>query len=314
MLSKLLGVESTFVIKNHLSLFPKRPLQAVLSARYPDRPAGHWVVMTTEICGVYLIALAYAWSHSSVSFFISTVGDTSPATVSYKTNFTNDFGEITSKSIPRPDLCDFIFGFLPVIDNHNKSRQHYLKLEKKWPTKDCWFRLICTLVGMSVVDLYRIYRFHDIKAWGTVTVVQFSDILCNGLKLRERKILPESLRAEASKGRLKRIAHDDTVSKETTKPMSKKARKGGRHNRVLVGSAVQKSCWMCRKYEKKYKWTAFECTGCATPLCFPHQSLVSNEHDGYLSCLDEHLNSPNDHIRCSGYVKRNFPQHLKIQK
>ena len=162
MLSKSLGVESMFVIKNHLSLFPKRPLQAVLSARYPDRPAGHWVVMTTEVCsGVYLIALAYAWSHSSVSFFISTVGDTSPATVSYKTNFTNDFGEITSKSIPRPDLCDFIFGFLPVIDNHNKSRQHYLKLEKKWPTKDCWFRIICTLIGMSVVDLYRIYRFHD---------------------------------------------------------------------------------------------------------------------------------------------------------
>lgn len=301
------------MIKNHLSLFPKRPLQAVLSARYPDRPAGHWVVMTTEVCGVYLIALAYAWSHSSVSFFISTVGDTSPATVSYKTNFTNDFGEITSKSIPRPDLCDFIFGFLPVIDNHNKSRQHYLKLEKKWPTKDCWFRLICTLVGMSVVDLYRIYRFHDIETWGKVTVVQFSDIICNGLKMRERRILPKSLRVEASAGQLKRIAYDEGNKDTGTKSMSKKARKG-KHSRALVGSAVQLSCWMCRKYETKYAWTAFNCVSCGTPLCFPHQSLGPTKHDGYKSCMDEHLNSENDLIRCSGYKKRNFPKFLKFSK
>jgi hypothetical protein len=67
-LNKVLGVESTFVIKNHLPLFPKRPLQAVLAARYPDRPAQHWLVMTTQIYGVQLIALAYAWSHSSTSF------------------------------------------------------------------------------------------------------------------------------------------------------------------------------------------------------------------------------------------------------
>jgi hypothetical protein len=57
-------------------------------------------------CGVYLIALvADAWSHSSVSFFISTVGDTSPATVSYKKNFTNDFAFPTSLLV-LPNMMD----------------------------------------------------------------------------------------------------------------------------------------------------------------------------------------------------------------
>ena len=154
-------------------------------------------------------------------------------------------------------------------------------MEKKWPTKDCCFRLICTLIGMSMVDLYIIYRFHDIAIWGKVTVVQFSDILCNGLKMRDRRVLPERLRAEASKGRLKQIGHDDTGKKDITKHISKKA-KNGRHTHVLVGSVVQRSCWMCRKYEiKKYKrTTAFACTSCATPICFPHQSMGSTKHDG----------------------------------
>jgi hypothetical protein len=78
-----------------------------------------------------------------------------------------------------------------------------LKLEKKWPTKDYWFRVFCTLVGMSVVDLYQIYRYHDMEAMENVTVVQFSDILFNGPKLREWRVLPENMQTEASKGRLK---------------------------------------------------------------------------------------------------------------
>jgi hypothetical protein len=142
------------------------------------------------------------------------MGDSSPGTISYKTNLTNEFGEIMSKSIPRPDLCDFRFGFLPVISNHNKSHQHYLKLEKKWPTtKDCWFRLFCTLLGMSVVDWTRSIGF---------TVVQFSDIICNGLKQQQQqqqqRILPAKLQSEASKSRLKQIGIEDG---NTTKIMTK---------------------------------------------------------------------------------------------
>ena len=39
-----------------------------------------------------------------------------------------------------------------VIDVHNQNRQGTLALEKKWNTKDCWFRLFTTLVGMCTID------------------------------------------------------------------------------------------------------------------------------------------------------------------
>jgi hypothetical protein len=153
-LSTELNVESTFILKQNESLFPKRPLMAVMRARHGERPAGHWVVMGTEISGVKLLAIAFAWSQSSTAFFISTVGTTGPAKESYRSSYEDEYGQKCSKLIRRPEIVDFIYRFLPVIDNHNKSRQHLLRLERKWPTKDCWFRLYTTLIGMSVVDLF----------------------------------------------------------------------------------------------------------------------------------------------------------------
>jgi hypothetical protein len=41
---KRFNVESTFIIKNNHSYYPMQALQAVLKARFGDRPAGHWVV------------------------------------------------------------------------------------------------------------------------------------------------------------------------------------------------------------------------------------------------------------------------------
>jgi hypothetical protein len=53
-LHRQLGVHSTFVMKNNNKCCPTRPLRAVLMARHGNRPAGNWVVMTTEISGIPL--------------------------------------------------------------------------------------------------------------------------------------------------------------------------------------------------------------------------------------------------------------------
>ena len=152
-----------------------------------------------------MIAIAYAWSQSSVSFFLSTVGDTSPADTCYESKYEDEYGDVQSKKILRPDICDFIFQFLPAIDNHNKLRQHHLALEKSWPTKKCWFRLHTTFIGMSVVDLYRLYYYHD-SVWRDITLLQFADMLCgSGLMRRQRKILPVPLRQEVNDNNLERI-------------------------------------------------------------------------------------------------------------
>jgi hypothetical protein len=310
---QVLNVESTFVIKNHTTLYPKRPLQAILKARHGTRPAGHWVVLTTKISGVDIIAIAYAWSQSSTAFFVSTVGTTAPARDCYCTNFEDEFGMVQSKLIPRPDICDFIFRFLPIIDNHNKSRQHHLGLERKWPTTCCWFRLFVSLVGFSVVDLHRLYKNHDAAEWGNVTILQFSDQLCNGLIPRVRKTLPKALRDSAvGADVVKRI---ENSGGSTTKAVTKKQQKG-KHCRTNIGSGVQKSCWICRLYQKgdaetKAKYTTWMCQHCDTPICHPNHTYDENKRSGWKTCLNEHLHTGNPLIRCDGNSKGQVRECLK---
>lgn len=299
--SKELGVESTFVMKQNDSLYPKRPMMAVMKARHGNRPCGHWVVMSAEISGVRLLAIAFAWSQSSIAFFISTIGITAPAAQSYQSNFEDDFGRKCSKMIRRPEIVDFIYRFLPVIDNHNKSRQHSLALERKWPTKNCWFRLYTTLIGMSVVDLYRLYRYNDVQKWDKITVVQFSDMICLGFVPRVRKREPDAIRnVAAGQDRVKRIKGIDG---EITKPLSLKQMQG-KHCRKAVGSAVQRTCWVCRMYrgdEKKAKFTSFACAMCDTPLCHPSTKYPDREE--FQTCDMEHHNSSCPGVKCNGKTK-----------
>ena len=174
-------MNSTWVIKQNSDYFPMMAIYSVLKAWYGDKPSGHWVVFWTEISDVKLLAIGYAWSNSSISYFVSTCGSTHPAKECYETHFEDDFGVITTKKIARPHLLEWVYDYLPLIDEHNKQRQNILHLEKKWPTKNCWFRLLVTLVGMSVVDLYRIYLNWDKRMYQHLSIVEFSDLLCMNL-------------------------------------------------------------------------------------------------------------------------------------
>ena len=42
---------------------------------------------------------------------------------------------------------------------HNQNRQGTLALEKKWNTRDCWFRLFTTLVGMCTIDALKMLNY-----------------------------------------------------------------------------------------------------------------------------------------------------------
>ena len=65
-----------FIIKRNINIFPKEVLYAVLKTRHPRRPAGHWVVMKSNIAGVDLFALVYAWLQSSVAYMVLICGKT----------------------------------------------------------------------------------------------------------------------------------------------------------------------------------------------------------------------------------------------
>ena len=52
----------------HLST---RVLSAILRARYPKQPAGHWVVMNTNLAGVDLFVMIYVWSQKRMTVVVS---------------------------------------------------------------------------------------------------------------------------------------------------------------------------------------------------------------------------------------------------
>jgi len=170
-----------------------KPLYAVLKARFKDRPAGHWVTFTTEISGIKLIAIAYAWSQRGVSYILSTCGSTEPSEKFYMSYFEDDYGNVGSKEVSRPKLAHLIYDYLPLIDEHNKQRQKILGLERRWPTRNCWFRLLTTLIGMSLVDMHRLYRNVQNAKYSDVDILEFSDFVC-------KKLLKRNIRQTARLG------------------------------------------------------------------------------------------------------------------
>ena len=302
-----------------------KPLHAVLKARYGDNPAGHWVVMRAVIGGVKLFALAFAWSKSGVSYFISTCGKTSPASVMYDTHFEDDFGNIQSRQINRPDIVHFLFEVLPLIDEHNKQRQSILALEKCWPTRDCWFRLLVTVTGMCVVDFLNLYRniklgegcsvpTNDYFEVDKMDIRKFSDLLCAGLRKRPLRA-PESLsqfnanNGSIESGLVRITAENGTTTRQVTAKQSQKSRS--------TGTARQMKCFVCRKYLKPdgstdYKDTSFCCKNCNMPLCKHDRTQQATEQflGRPLTCWQEHMTSNEDHIACTGkHVKgQQFPK------
>jgi hypothetical protein len=190
---KRMEVDSTWIIKGNHSFYPLAGLHAVLKGRFGNKCAGHWVSMTSVIGGVTLLVLAYAWSQNGVSYFLYTCGCTHQSSVMYESNFEDEFGNVSSKFLPRPQISHFLYEYLPLIDEHNKQRQSVLGLEWKWPTQCCWTRLIVTLTGICVVDMHCLYRsekrLRNRVLCGQVleedaTIIRFSDLICG--KLRER--------------------------------------------------------------------------------------------------------------------------------
>ncbi len=83
-----------------------KPLYAVLKVYFKDQPAEHRVTFTTEIYGVRLITVVYAWSQEEVSYLLSTCGSTELSEKMYMSYFEDDFSNVGSKEVIQPKLAD----------------------------------------------------------------------------------------------------------------------------------------------------------------------------------------------------------------
>ncbi len=147
-------------VKNAHKRFPKEWLNSAME----EMAAGTWLVLkATTKQGVPLIAMGYKYCKRKILHFIMTegCGSTEPGQP-YIAKFRNRDGKLVKKHIAPPKVLVQFFGVANVIDVHNHIRQGTLRLEKRWRTEDCWFRLFTTMIGIILTDCWLGYK-HAIK-------------------------------------------------------------------------------------------------------------------------------------------------------
>ena len=190
-----------------------------------------------------------------VSYFAFSCGTTTCSKIPHETAFQGIHGDRQIRSQPQPEVAGFIYRNLPQIDEHNNKRQGELSLETCWPTKDGWFRLMTTYIGMSVTNLRNAMDYFQDQ---NMTVIEMANSISAGLKIRARK--NDALNNQGC-GKLRRI-HDEEGGIRR-KNVTQRQLFAGRS----VGSGVQRSCHICRQYYKKHRFSSFVCSKCDTCVC-----------------------------------------------
>ena len=154
------GHEGVFQVKTNSALYPKSFIEEALK----EAPGGvHIVLKGSAPNGVPLVAIGYRYSRKTTLYFVATenAGSTAKGD-SYIMKYTDSYGNICTRLVDRPDLISKFFATSNTIDTHNQLRQFNLALEKKWLTKNPYFRLSTTLLGINVVDTYHLSSWHGV--------------------------------------------------------------------------------------------------------------------------------------------------------
>ena len=259
--------------------------------------------MKANISGIDLFLLAYAFSNTDVTYMVSSSGTTIAHTTMYKSNFTDEYGNTTFKEILRPSVAHFLYELLPLIDNHNKDRQSLLALEDCWPTKSAWFRLVTTLVGMTVTDLHRWDRNlrserrplletrDDYDDPAFMNVWEFANLIAKGLRTADMRY-----RTTARYSCPVRGMHNASGLARITDGFGNISRMCGKRSR-----AYQRTCFMCKLHRGKLNQNSqWWCKFCRMPLC---KEVRINEQ----SCEEMHFKAKDGQSACYGPgVKRSF--------
>jgi hypothetical protein len=190
-----------------------------------------------------------------------------------------------------------------------------LGLERKWPTRNCWFRLLTTLLGMSIVDMHRFYRNLKNAEFIEVDVLEFSDMFCKKLTVQSRRQNERlaSLTGEKADNAsiLECIADKDGNNRFLV--TDRQLRRGR-----IVGKSLHQNCFICRKYltpegDTEYNQTTFRCSDCKMPLCKKDRS--NRDIGRNQSCMIEHIPTQCEVVGCFGSDRSysNFPREKQAQ-
>jgi hypothetical protein len=163
-------------VKTAHKRFPKDALYDILK----DAPSGKWVLCENNIEGVDIVCAAYKYNVKRVLYFCWPKGAAACVPGKpYIATFVDHAGNRAERAVARLSVLSRYFSYSNVVDVHNQQRQDILDLEYTWVTSNCWFRLFCTLLGMTVTDAYivmqsKLHVDHPDKGIG---LLRFADSL-----------------------------------------------------------------------------------------------------------------------------------------
>lgn len=159
----LRGFEGVMQVKQNHGLYPKKVIEDALK----ESPGGVHIILKGTLHENTIIAIGYRYNSKKTLFFAMTsnAGTTEPGRP-YEMKYTDPFGNVKTRLVSRPAVLSDFFLDSNTIDCHNQSRQYDLALEKCWQTQDAYFRLVTTLIGITVTDCWKLADFHGFLHYG----------------------------------------------------------------------------------------------------------------------------------------------------
>ena len=151
--------EAICSIKSNTGMFPFDALKKEME----PFPSGAYLVMEclAPETNVKLVAIGYKYnSRKTLLFCMSKDAETTEPGFPYVARFPDEHGNVRERRILRPKCLSIYFEAANLIDVHNHLRQGVLRLEMLWKTPNPWFRLITTIIGITVVDCFLATKYH----------------------------------------------------------------------------------------------------------------------------------------------------------
>ena len=280
------GMEATYQVKSNHGLFPKEHIEEALK----DAPGGCSIVLEGKHPnGSELIAMGYRYNSKVTLHFVMTknAGSTRKGSP-YEMKFTDSHGNVHVRLVDRPSVISQFFQDSNVVDSHNQARQHELGLEKKWETRDPYFRLTTTMIGINTTDAWNISRHHLLfsklqqkqHAEQAVTMLTFAGILTKQLLIKANNERP------MSSDTIPRIFYNNDIhKKEEVSVMSDDSNKDPcvkfyKTTTNAKGKNYTKSrrCVNCNKFSVAY------CNCCNKTYCY---AVGTTKHGR--TCMIDHI-------------------------
>jgi len=169
------GIAFICSVKQAHKFFPK----AYITEQMKDAPSGSWLVLQSKIDGVDVVCAGYKYNYKKILFFCWPLGAASfvPGEP-YIQRYQTETGAPATREVARLSVFSRYFMHSNLVDVHNEIRQHFLALEEKWVTTDCWFRVFTSLVGITLTDCFLAYKLelHDDHEDKNITMKEFADM------------------------------------------------------------------------------------------------------------------------------------------